>query len=425
MKIIYFSKNYTPHDYRFLSSLAKTKHEVFYLQLEATSRQTEDRPVPKNVRRILWAGGRGEFRWRDVPRYVSSLRKVTREIQSDIIHAGPIQNCAFIAALSGFRHLLTMSWGYDLVMEADKNAWMRWVTRYPLRRSTFFTSDANTTCEKAISFGMNPDKTVVFPWGIELDHFHPKKEERRKRASVNRKSKIVNPTVGMEGRAEVTLPGTLLEAKPVDPKSLIVLRIADTRPHGALIYYDLRYVGLEPGKYDLRNYLARKDGSTTNDLPAIPVEIAGLLPAKHDGELLAQPEKPLPFLGGYKTLIVLVVALWALVLIPLWLIGRRRKSAPAVAAPMAAPTLADRLRPLVEQAAAGQLSRDGQAQLERLLLTHWRQRLNLEAEDMAEAIRRLRGDAEGGALLRELENWLHRPPGSVKVDVNKLLEPYR
>ena len=123
--------------------------------------------------------------------------------------------------------------------------------------------------------------------------------------------------------------------------------------------------------------------------------------------------------------IVFVIALWGLVLIPLWLIGRRRTAPLPVTAAAHAPTLADRLRPLIEQAAAGQLSRDGQAQLERLLLTHWRQRLNLENEDMAEAIRRLRADAEGGALLRELENWLHRPPGSVKVDVNKLLEPYR
>ena len=61
MRIIYFSKNYTPHDYRFLSSLAKTKHEVFYLKLEANQRQTEDRPVPSNVQQILWAGGQREF----------------------------------------------------------------------------------------------------------------------------------------------------------------------------------------------------------------------------------------------------------------------------------------------------------------------------------------------------------------------------
>ena len=178
MKIIYFSKNYTPHDYRFLSSLAQTEHEVFFLQLEAAKRQTEDRPVPENVRQILWTGRQRDFRWRDVPRLAFDLRRIIREIKPDLIHAGPIQNCAFLAVLTGFRPILTMSWGYDLVMEADKNAWTRWVTRYTLKRSAFFTSDANVSREKAISFGMKPERTIIFPWGTDIEHFTPKKFNR-------------------------------------------------------------------------------------------------------------------------------------------------------------------------------------------------------------------------------------------------------
>jgi glycosyltransferase involved in cell wall biosynthesis len=179
MRIIYFSKNYTPHDYRFLSSLSKTEHGIFYLKLEANKRQTEDRPVPENIQQTLWAGGQREFRWRDVPRLAFDLRRLTREIKPDIIHAGPIQNCAFIAALSGFRPILAMSWGYDLVMDADKNSWMKWVTRYTLKRSAFFTSDANVSRNKAIAYGMNPDRTVIFPWGVDITHFTPRKQVTR------------------------------------------------------------------------------------------------------------------------------------------------------------------------------------------------------------------------------------------------------
>lgn len=189
MRIIYFSKNYTPHDYRFLSSLSKTEHDIYYLKLEANQRQTEDRPVPENIRQILWTGGKHEFRWRDAARLTFDLRRLTKEIKPDLIHAGPIQNCAFLAALSRFHPILAMSWGYDLVMDADKSAWMRWVTRYTLKRSAFFVSDANVSRDKAVSFGMNPEKTVIFPWGTDIEHFVPKKEERGKRtASANRKS---------------------------------------------------------------------------------------------------------------------------------------------------------------------------------------------------------------------------------------------
>ncbi len=232
MKIIYFSKNYTPHDYRFLSSLSKTKHEICFLQLESTQRQTEDRPVPAEVRQILWAGGRNEFRWRDVPRLVFSLRRVIQEIQPDIIHAGPIQNCAFLVALSGFRHLLAMSWGYDLVMEADKSAWMRWVTRYTLQRSAYFTCDANVTREKAVAFGMDSERTVVFPWGIDLEQFKPKgaKSGKQKAGDRSRQSKI-------ESRKSVTLfcSRTWEAIYGVDVLAKAFVMVANENPHVNLI----------------------------------------------------------------------------------------------------------------------------------------------------------------------------------------------
>ena len=44
---------------------------------------------------------------------------------------------------------------------------------------------------------------------------------------------------------------------------------------------------------------------------------------------------------------------------------------------------------------------------------------------MDEALRRLRGHEQAGALIRALESWLHRPEGGTTVDVVALLAPYR
>jgi glycosyltransferase involved in cell wall biosynthesis len=66
-----------------------------------------------------------------------------------------------------------MSWGFDLMDDVHRNKWWEWVTRYTLERSTFFTSDANITRDMAVNYGMNPEKTVVFPWGVDLEHFKP------------------------------------------------------------------------------------------------------------------------------------------------------------------------------------------------------------------------------------------------------------
>lgn len=173
MRVIYFSNAYSPHDHLFLSALAQTGHRVFYLRLEGEDQASERRSIPPNIEQIHWTAGRTRFQWRDVPRVALDLRRVTREIRPELIHAGPIQSCAFIALLSGFRPVLTMSWGFDLMQDADRDAWWRWVTSYTLRRTTFFVSDAYVTRDRAVAFGMDPRRTLVFPWGVDLELFSP------------------------------------------------------------------------------------------------------------------------------------------------------------------------------------------------------------------------------------------------------------
>ena len=121
--------------------------------------------MPSEVEQIQWAGGQKAFRWRDVPRLTLDLKRIIKEIKPDLIHAGPIQTCAFLAVLSGFRPILTMSWGFDLMQDAERNGWWRWVTRYTLKRSTFFTSDAQVTRAKAIAYGMDPRPDRCFSMG--------------------------------------------------------------------------------------------------------------------------------------------------------------------------------------------------------------------------------------------------------------------
>lgn len=179
MKLIYFSLDYTPHDHRFLSALSESEHQVYYVRLQRGARETESRPVPENVEIIQWAGGKKPFEWRNLPKLTLAFRRVVSQIKPNLIHAGPIQTCAFIAVLSGFRPILTMSWGFDLMKDVHRGRWWEFATRYTLKRSTFFTSDAQVTRNMAVKYGMNPEKTVVFPWGVDLEHFKPTDDEGR------------------------------------------------------------------------------------------------------------------------------------------------------------------------------------------------------------------------------------------------------
>jgi glycosyltransferase involved in cell wall biosynthesis len=172
-RILYFTRDYTPHDHRFLSALAKTEHQVYYLQLERLGHTLEDRPIPQQIEQVQWKGGRSPARLSDSPRLYFDLRRVLREVQPDLVQAGPIQRSAFLVALSGYQPLVSMSWGYDLIHDAHRNALWRWATRYTLRRSAVMIGDCNTIRQLAISYGMPDERIVTFPWGVDLGHFTP------------------------------------------------------------------------------------------------------------------------------------------------------------------------------------------------------------------------------------------------------------
>jgi hypothetical protein len=219
------------------------------------------------------------------------------------------------------------------------------------------------------------------------------------------------------------LPGSELEVKPLaDRRSPIVLRIVSAEAMGDGYRYQFEYYGLEPGKFDLRDYLQRKDRSSTADLPPMRVTIGSVLPPgqfkPHDLEA-----KRSPWLGGYKLMITIGATIWFVALLAILFVGRRReKQKQAAAKPL---TLADRLRPLVEDAVAGRRDTVRLAELERTLIVYWSRRLHLGANKPADALIILRGHPEAGPLLQQLEIWLHRPGTSSKINVSALLAPYQ
>lgn len=176
MRVIYFSRNYTTHDWRYLVGLAGAGHQVHYLRLERGPIVYESRSVPPGVRVVSWAGGGGPARTWRWPSLLMDLRRVLKDVKPDLIHAGPVPSCAFLAALSGFRPLVVMSWGSDLLVDAERNPAMRWLTRYTLRRADVVVGDCRAVREKVRALADIPDERIVtYPWGIDLQAFRPRR----------------------------------------------------------------------------------------------------------------------------------------------------------------------------------------------------------------------------------------------------------
>jgi glycosyltransferase involved in cell wall biosynthesis len=181
MRILYFSRDYTPHDHRFLAELAKTEHQVYYLRLERRGHAREDRSLPPQVEQIPWAGGRAVALREHGPRLLLDLNRVLRAVKPDVVHAGPIQTTAFLVALSGYRPLVSMSWGYDLLVDAQRDALWRWATRFTLKRSAVMVGDCQTIRKLAVSYGMPDERIVIFPWGVDLHRFSPGSDLERQK----------------------------------------------------------------------------------------------------------------------------------------------------------------------------------------------------------------------------------------------------
>jgi hypothetical protein len=231
------------------------------------------------------------------------------------------------------------------------------------------------------------------------------------------------PTVGMPARIKVVLPGADLEAKPIEEREApVVVRVIGVEPTEDGPRYTLEYTGLVPGRFDLRDYLRRKDRTPAAGLPPIRVTVQSVLPpGKAQPNALSPPVTPRP--GGYRVALMVAGTLWALGLVALIWAGRRKPKAAARSGK--AQTLADRLRPLVEDAVAGRAAPARLAELERSLIAYWTGKLGLGGERPAEALPRLRQHAEAGPLLAHLEAWLHRPARPEKVNLDALLAPYR
>lgn len=178
MRVLYFSRDYTTHDHRFLTALAHTMHQVYYLRLEKGSHVLESRPLPPGITQLEWMGGKKPAKVYDGLRLLSDLRRVIQQVKPDLIHAGPIQRSAFLVALTGFRPLVSMSWGYDLLHDARINPFWHWATSYTLQQSSAMVGDCNTIRQLAISYGIADKRIITFPWGVDIQHFSPSTTER-------------------------------------------------------------------------------------------------------------------------------------------------------------------------------------------------------------------------------------------------------
>jgi glycosyltransferase involved in cell wall biosynthesis len=172
VKVLYLTQGWTVHDRRFVTGLLDAGHQVVY---RAVGTIPAARAKELEVGGVLsvgeWRASGPDF-WFRLPGLVMAVRRLCQETHPDIVHAGPIQRGAFLAAVAGCRPLVSMSWGSDLLFHA-RGGVGRWIARWTLRRSDSLLCDCEAVRRESVRLGIDRARIVVFPWGVDLDKFTP------------------------------------------------------------------------------------------------------------------------------------------------------------------------------------------------------------------------------------------------------------
>lgn len=198
MRVLYFYRDDGVHDRRFLDALGRLPVEVIALPLENRVRVLPEWKPATNVHKVSWSGNAGEFRWQQKTGLVTELKRICQEHKPDVIHAGPVDLCAYLAAFAGLRPLVSMSWGYDLLFNAEKSLMNRRRIRYALERTAVLLDDCRAVSLKAGKYGFPPERIVSFPWGVDLKTYHPRKVQTSESIPDKRECIILLSTRQME-----------------------------------------------------------------------------------------------------------------------------------------------------------------------------------------------------------------------------------
>ncbi len=163
MRILYASRGLGVHDERFLRALSNSGHDIFFLPL--TPAVVPGLILPYGVRQIHQTADSGIT--------THTIGTLLEKWKIDLVHAGPVNDVARAFAFCGFKPLVSMSWGFDLLWDAERELLVWMAIKEALEHTSVFFCDAHSVEKKAVDeYGFDPSRIVVFPWGVDHDLFH-------------------------------------------------------------------------------------------------------------------------------------------------------------------------------------------------------------------------------------------------------------
>ncbi len=148
---------------------------MWFMRFRPGAATDEHRPLPSPIKTVSWRGNPTpnipKIAW---PALLRRFKRAISGIKPDVIHAGPVNNCGLLTALSGFRPLLLMSWGSDILFQTRNSLLERLIAKYTINRSSMIACDCEAVRDRIIDLTSYPSARIaMFPWGVDLKLFRP------------------------------------------------------------------------------------------------------------------------------------------------------------------------------------------------------------------------------------------------------------
>lgn len=108
------------------------------------------------------------------PAAAHAVRRAMKRFSPHVINAHFIPNYGLIATMLDFDPWVLSTWGSDVMTDPQKSAFHGWRTRRVLERARWVTSDAPLMTDRLRMLGVENDRILTFPLGVEMAHFFPR-----------------------------------------------------------------------------------------------------------------------------------------------------------------------------------------------------------------------------------------------------------
>ena len=224
---------------------------------------------------------------------------------------------------------------------------------------------------------------------------------------------IIDVPLGVEGAVIIRYAGPALVSRPYRRGASVNVRIARQKEQDDVRVYDVRYVVNLPGEFDLTDYLTSRDGNAIESLPSFRVRGVTRLTKDLETRIREIEEVEINIWHWYYESLAGLAGIWVAWLMGLIFVGRSKRRPPPASITGAPPSVEEQIARYLQRLEGEELSVEEKAELEVLLLNHWRDVLGYRGR-LADMCQQLRRDTRLSRAYMALQSWLHHPGSEIE-----------